>query len=269
MEEFFGTTMAPAAAGVMRAPTIATFPPPAAANTGGASPTPPMSTDPAPMACTIGGPEVKSTQLALKGSLLMSPAALSSASAPVPFWSPMFRVTEETFTAAPPDEATDGDEPDDDEPDEPEEEQAAAASTAAVPATASRTRRRLGRRARTARREGVIFRRFLVLSGHVSGRYAQLSEQADTQGHQVRMIPVPWPLQRDAGGMGDLAVGQHEHPVRECQRLVHVVGDQQHGGLVALPQRQHQLMHADPGQRVQRAERFVQQQQARIPDQGP
>ena len=86
MEEFFGTTMAPAAVGVMRAPTIATFPPPAAANTGGASPTPPMSTDPAPMACTIGGPEVKSTQLALNGSLLMSPAAFSSASAPVPFW---------------------------------------------------------------------------------------------------------------------------------------------------------------------------------------
>ena len=47
--------------------------PPAAANTGGALPTPPMSTDPAPIACSIGGPEVKSDQATLNGSLPIRP----------------------------------------------------------------------------------------------------------------------------------------------------------------------------------------------------
>ncbi len=67
--------------------------PPAAANTGGALPTPPMSTDPAPMACNIGGPEVKSDHSTLNGSLPISPAAVSSACAPVPAWSPTCSVT--------------------------------------------------------------------------------------------------------------------------------------------------------------------------------
>src|SRR5712671_1228167 len=71
--------------------------PPAAANTGGALPTPPMSTDPAPIACSIGGPEVKSDQATLNGSLSISPAAVSSACAPVPAWSPTCRVTPDTL----------------------------------------------------------------------------------------------------------------------------------------------------------------------------
>src|SRR2546429_1728667 len=71
--------------------------PPAAANTGGALPTPPMSTDPAPIACSIGGPEVKSDQATLNGSLPISPAAVSSACAPVPAWSPMCSVTPDTL----------------------------------------------------------------------------------------------------------------------------------------------------------------------------
>ena len=44
------------------------------------------------------------------------------------------------------------------------------------------------------------------------------------------MVPVPRPVQRDGGGVRDLAVGQHQHPVGECQRLVHVVRDEQHRG---------------------------------------
>src|ERR1700748_1895994 len=71
--------------------------PPAAANTGGALPTPPMSTDPAPMACNIGGPEVKSDHSTLKGGCLSTPAAVSSACAPVPAWSPTCSVTPDTL----------------------------------------------------------------------------------------------------------------------------------------------------------------------------
>ena len=44
-------------------------------------------------------------------------------------------------------------------------------------------------------------------------------------------------------------------------RLVDVVGDQQHGRRVAATQIQQQAVHLDPGQRVERAERFVEQQQ--------
>jgi hypothetical protein len=82
--EPLGTTSAAASGLACSAPTIAILLPPAAANTGGASPTPPMSIAPAPMAWSIGGPEVKSDQLTLKGSLWIRPAAVSSASAPVP-----------------------------------------------------------------------------------------------------------------------------------------------------------------------------------------
>src|SRR5208283_1857356 len=144
-----------AAPGVIRAPAMAIGSLPLAAKTGGASPTPPMSTEPEPAACNIGGPEVKSLQLALNGSFLISPEACSSASAPVPFWSPMLSVTDETFTApddALPEEELDGELDDDDE-------QAATASTATVPVAASSTRPRL------AWSEVIIFICFLVLFG--------------------------------------------------------------------------------------------------------
>src|SRR6202044_752798 len=80
------------------APT-STCPPPDAASPGGASPTPPMSTEPEAIASSMGGPEVKSDQTTWNGSVLSSPAADSTASAPVPFWSPTSSVTADRFTA--------------------------------------------------------------------------------------------------------------------------------------------------------------------------
>src|ERR1700733_14291906 len=87
-----GTRSAEAAGLPTVAATTAIFEPPAAAKTGGASPTAPMSIEPEPIACSMGGPEVKSDQSALNGSLLMSPAAVSRAWEPDPAWSPMCRV---------------------------------------------------------------------------------------------------------------------------------------------------------------------------------
>src|SRR6202034_4292220 len=84
--------------GTLRAPTITPPSPPAAAKTGGASPTPPTSTEPEAIASSMGGPEVKSAQVTWNGSVLSRPAALRTASAPVPFWSPTFNVTEERLT---------------------------------------------------------------------------------------------------------------------------------------------------------------------------
>jgi hypothetical protein len=64
----------------------------------------------------------------------------------------------------------------------------------------------------------------------------------------------------------DAALVEHEHPVGEHDRLVDVVGDQQHGGPVALPQLAQQGVHPDPGERVQRAERLVGQQEFGLAD---
>ena len=82
IDELAGTSSADPCGLAWKAPTMAMLSPPAAAKTGGALPTLPMSTAPAPIACSIGGPEVKSDQVALNGSLLISPAAVSSACAP-------------------------------------------------------------------------------------------------------------------------------------------------------------------------------------------
>jgi hypothetical protein len=46
----------------------------------------------------MGGPEVKSDQFTWNGSVFSRPAALRTASAPVPFWSPTFSVTEDRLT---------------------------------------------------------------------------------------------------------------------------------------------------------------------------
>src|SRR5690349_22566243 len=118
--EPLGTTTASWSPLVRRAPTISMASPPDAANTGGASPTPPTSTEPDAMACSIGGPEVKSDQLTLNGSVSSRPAAVSTASAPVPFWSPTFSVTEDRsaeldadalLLAVVPDDADDDEQP--------------------------------------------------------------------------------------------------------------------------------------------------------------
>ncbi len=74
------------------------------ANTGGASPTPPMSSEPEAIAWRIGGPDVKSAHLTWRPSLstlfvLIRPAASSTASAPVPAWSPTFSTTPLSFLA--------------------------------------------------------------------------------------------------------------------------------------------------------------------------
>jgi len=68
----------------------------------------------------------------LNGSVFSRPAALSTASAPVPFWSPTFSVTEDRFTELEADAlALEVEEADDDDDDD--DEQPAAASAARAP----------------------------------------------------------------------------------------------------------------------------------------
>src|SRR5215469_8899087 len=128
--------------------TTAIWLPPAAAKTGGASPTPPTSIEPAPMACSIGGPEVKSAQCALNGSLLISPAAVSSDCEPDPAWSPMFSVTLDTLTVLAdvvPLAAGLADEPELAGDPEPDDEQAAAPDASRPAVIAATAARRPGR----------------------------------------------------------------------------------------------------------------------------
>jgi hypothetical protein len=74
--------------------------------------------------------------------------------------------------------------------------------------------------------------------------------------------------QRDVDIGGDPAVRQHQHAIRQQDRLVHVMRHQQRGGQMRAPQIGDQPVHADPRQRVQGRERLVQQQQARLAHQG-
>ena len=83
------------------------------------------------------------------------------------------------------------------------------------------------------------------------------------------MIAMARPGQVHPGLVGDHTPSQDEDPVGEEQRLVHVVGDEQHAGPVPSPQVEHQPVDGDPGQRVQGAERLVQQEQVGLADQGP
>ena len=70
------------------------------------------------------------------------------------------------------------------------------------------------------------------------------------------------PMMRAAGP------GRHDHhPVGECDRLLQVVGDEQHGLAVAGPQLEQQVAHDLPGLGVERPERLVHQQDVRIADQ--
>ena len=69
---------------------------------------------------------------------------------------------------------------------------------------------------------------------------------------------------------GDDAVGEHEHPVGEQDRLVDVVGHEQDRRAVPLAQaRWSRRVHPDAGEGVERAERLVEQQQVGLAHQGP
>ena len=61
-------------------------------------------------------------------------------------------------------------------------------------------------------------------------------------------------------------VREDEHPVGERDRLVDVVRDEQRRGMIAVAQLPQQRVHAEARERVERAERLVEQQQPRLAD---
>ena len=62
----------------------------------------------------------------------------------------------------------------------------------------------------------------------------------------------------------DDAFVHHQHAIGQQERLLDVVGDQQHGAPVQRPQVGDLRLRGQPGQRVQRRERLVEQQQSPV-----
>src|SRR5262245_15101032 len=54
--------------------------------------------------------------------------------------------------------------------------------------------------------------------------------------------------------------GHDEDAITHVDRLIDVVGDEQHRGATILPQTQHLVLHPHAGESVKRAERFIKQQ---------
>ncbi len=80
---------------------------------------------------------------------------------------------------------------------------------------------------------------------------------------------APGARQFDVQVEADFAVLDQDHPIGDRHRFTDVMGHQQHGKTVLLPQPFDQLLHLDAGQRIQCAEWFVEQQQTRLVNQRP
>ena len=86
-------------------------------------------------------------------------------------------------------------------------------------------------------------------------------EDAFLDGGKRRVALRAGPGQVDALVQRDAPVLDQDHPVGQGHRLLHVVRHQQRGEAVLLPQAFDQAVHLDAGQRVQRTQWLVQQQQ--------
>lgn len=68
----------------------------------------------------------------------------------------------------------------------------------------------------------------------------------------------------DIDDCADCAVGKHQDAVGQPRRLRNIMGDHQYGPLLLGLQVRQQVLHIQTGQRIERAERFIQQQQFRL-----
>ena len=82
---------------------------------------------------------------------------------------------------------------------------------------------------------------------------------------QMRVAPVAGirPGVRDFRFDVCRALAQHDNPAGKQQRLFHIVGHKQRGEASALPQRYEFALHRDPRQRVELAQRLVENELAK------
>src|SRR6478752_1135047 len=104
---------------------------------------------------------------------------------------------------------------------------------------------------------------------------AQALEQAAAQLRELDRATVTGPGSGhlddlgDAGSRVGAGLPEDDDAVGELECLVDVVGDQQHRGRRGAVDVEQQVLHLHPGQRVEGAERLVEQQQPGPPGQGP
>ncbi len=102
-----------------------------------------------------------------------------------------------------------------------------------------------------------------------TGVDAEGFEQFAAECGERRIGAVPRVLELDPSITAEAAAVEHEHAVGEHDRLVDVVGHEQHGGSVPAAQLAEQAVHLQPRERVERAERLVEQQQLRLAHERP
>ena len=85
--------------------------------------------------------------------------------------------------------------------------------------------------------------------------------------HRAAAVTRPIKSDRDGTFNPPRALGHDDNAVAHVDRFVDVVCDEQHGGAARLPEMKHFILHTHTGKSVERAERFVEQEDFWIIDQ--
>ena len=87
----------------------------------------------------------------------------------------------------------------------------------------------------------------------------QCLQQRDAERGECRIAPVARPLRSNGYDIDDAArtLAQKDDAVREIDRFVEVVRDEQQRGPVSRPGREKVILQPHARERVERAERFV------------
>ena len=82
--------------------------------------------------------------------------------------------------------------------------------------------------------------------------------------------PIARAFQRDRNRAVDSSrpLRHDDDAVAHVDRFVDVVGDEKHRGAAGLPETQHFILHPHPREGIERAERFIEEKNSRVIDQG-
>jgi hypothetical protein len=93
---------------------------------------------------------------------------------------------------------------------------------------------------------------------------AEFLEKAIPRFDECGVTSTPWALYFNARIQRDLAINENHCSVRQQNRLVHVVGHEQHRGMVTHTQTLQEGVHLYSRESVERAKGFVKQHQLRL-----
>src|SRR5678815_1082927 len=108
----------------------------------------------------------------------------------------------------------------------------------------------------------MSFRPFLGRSARDIAGEMQVFENLAAEAEKRIASAITWSREVDI----DLAIdsprrrGHDEDAITHVDSLINIVGDEQHGSATILPQTQHFILHPHAGESVERAERFIEQE---------